>query len=548
MMRMRIRGETADGLFDGETDKMARRAVSAAQAIPLMGGRGSSMVNHLVPYGYLNLTSAWLGRQNQPENPEAILDHAEPRREESLAQGHVDLPPLGQSREDAIRFRDAGHIQGQAHALENGLAGAAAVGEHDIGVTDLQARVHNLVAGPRRDRARRMRIGTLAETHLHVEASAQSPAVEFQGLFALAIEKEVGLNVHEASQSGFGVSRQPGANPRPKGCLEPRTPRAIFGRAVPCWKEMSSLARNVILHQGALGDWVLTLPIVRALSLASGRTEVVAAGQKGRLAQRLFPQIVARDIGLSPWTSLFGEMRDEHAESQLAAVLGTTERVIDFVGSDTDVVGRNIERLAPNASVHHVQPRPPEDWSGHIGAWHLAQLRQQGWDLAPRPPSRRSNPRGALVVHPGSGGRHKCWPPERFAALIDDLRKRQPELPVLPVLGEAELERWPPEARKLWQGVYGARVLGTLDELYDVLTQARVYVGNDSGPTHLAAQLGLPTLALFGPSPAQVWSPVGPGVRVIAPARPVAMDWLSVDRVIRELLGILEAAFAQAGG
>ena len=49
----------------------------------------------------------------------------------------------------------------------------------------------------------------------------------------------------------------------------------------------------------------------------------------------------------------------------------------------------------------------------------------------------------------------------------------------------------------------------------DALTGAGGYVGHDSGPTHLAAMIGLPTLALFGPTDPAIWSPLGPRVQCL---------------------------------
>jgi len=56
-----------------------------------------------------------------------------------------------------------------------------------------------------------------------------------------------------------------------------------------------------------------------------------------------------------------------------------------------------------------------------------------------------------------------------------------------------------------------------IDDLYELacwLARARLYIGNDSGATHLAAAMGTPVLALFGPSNPDVWAPRGPHVRV----------------------------------
>jgi ADP-heptose:LPS heptosyltransferase len=64
-----------------------------------------------------------------------------------------------------------------------------------------------------------------------------------------------------------------------------------------------------------------------------------------------------------------------------------------------------------------------------------------------------------------------------------------------------------------------------------VLARAGLYVGNDSGVSHLAAAAGCPTVALFGPTDPALWSPVGPRVRAIR-SRTGAMDGLAIDEVL----------------
>jgi hypothetical protein len=78
-------------------------------------------------------------------------------------------------------------------------------------------------------------------------------------------------------------------------------------------------------------------------------------------------------------------------------------------------------------------------------------------------------------------------------------------------------------------------MIDNLEELAAMLCGARAFVGADSGPAHLAAQLGVPTLALFGPTDPAIWAPIGPRVRVLSPATPCGMDWLGVARVAGEL-------------
>jgi ADP-heptose:LPS heptosyltransferase len=74
------------------------------------------------------------------------------------------------------------------------------------------------------------------------------------------------------------------------------------------------------------------------------------------------------------------------------------------------------------------------------------------------------------------------------------------------------------------------------DDLYDLacwLATARVYIGNDSGITHLTAAVGTPVVALFGPTDPRVWAPRGPAVQVIA--RP-ALAEIQVDEVLAAAL------------
>jgi heptosyltransferase-3 len=57
-----------------------------------------------------------------------------------------------------------------------------------------------------------------------------------------------------------------------------------------------------------------------------------------------------------------------------------------------------------------------------------------------------------------------------------------------------------------------------IDNLYELacwLARGRLYIGNDSGITHLAAAAGTPVLAIFGPTDPEIWAPRGPHVRVV---------------------------------
>jgi ADP-heptose:LPS heptosyltransferase len=134
-------------------------------------------------------------------------------------------------------------------------------------------------------------------------------------------------------------------------------------------------------------------------------------------------------------------------------------------------------------------------------------------------------PEGFLAVHPGSGSPRKSWPAERFAAVLDSLALPRPWLLVE---GPADATAAGALARR--PGAVLARGLG-VRALGAVLAQAGLFIGHDSGVSHLAAAWRAPTLALFGPTDPAIWAPVGPRVRVLRAPRG-QMEALSVEEVL----------------
>ena len=97
------------------------------------------------------------------------------------------------------------------------------------------------------------------------------------------------------------------------------------------------------------------------------------------------------------------------------------------------------------------------------------------------------------------------------------------------VVGEAEHDRWSAAELKSLDSVAPVVTPKTLVELFTAITQASAYVGNDTGPTHLAAITGTPTTAIFGPTDPAIWQPLGPNVKII---RGEPIESIAVDEVL----------------
>jgi ADP-heptose:LPS heptosyltransferase len=141
-----------------------------------------------------------------------------------------------------------------------------------------------------------------------------------------------------------------------------------------------------------------------------------------------------------------------------------------------------------------------------------------------------------LAFHIGSGSEKKNWPLPCWSELIRSAADYFDDF--LLVSGEADTDRL--EAFKARNQIPGLRVLHNqnLRELASELAVSRVFIGHDSGVTHLAAAIGLPTIALFGWTDPKIWGPLGSQVRIVASVDR-KMESILVQDVERELSSLL---------
>jgi heptosyltransferase-3 len=132
-----------------------------------------------------------------------------------------------------------------------------------------------------------------------------------------------------------------------------------------------------------------------------------------------------------------------------------------------------------------------------------------------------------VVIHPGSGSVHKCVAPVTLASVVIAVQASG----AIPVVLEGPADREPVE-RLLTLRVDSPIVLKGIDlqTVAGVLAQARLFVGQDSGITHLAGLMGLRLVALFGPTDPARWAPRGAHVTVVQGAPCFCRSWDEVSQ------------------
>ncbi len=334
--------------------------------------------------------------------------------------------------------------------------------------------------------------------------------------------------------------------------------------------------RVLVRRVCGLGDLVLTLPFLRAISLRHPEAAIHMIGHEGHLELLLAAGYISQGFPeeRSGWHLLFAgahlpswQLRpDPRTYDALYLFVDDPERS-PLVLSLSNVLGGRLHPLPARPPtgqpIHaamnpfsHVQemPVPP----GLLSQASI-QLPRQGTGRLGLAVRESSGASGTLLVHPGSGSHRKNWPPDRFAELLrKTLTASRPLRPWL-IQGPADHAAIKAilHARHLMDKVRVIAPPGPM-ELAEVLREATLYVGNDSGVTHLCAALGVPTIAIFGPSDPAQWSPLGPSVRVVRrdfdcpPCHPqgerpcphnTCQGFPSVEEVEEALYGLLKRGY-----
>jgi ADP-heptose:LPS heptosyltransferase len=307
------------------------------------------------------------------------------------------------------------------------------------------------------------------------------------------------------------------------------------------------MRRILVLRGGALGDFIVTLPALALLRRRwpSAEIELVGNATAATLALRDGLLTAASSQHERRWSALFGL---GPLPRELAAWFERFDLILSY-WPDPD---GDLRQRFPCRSEQIFLSAPAMPACAPAAAHYCAPLRQLGLETsdfwhalrsfasrASAPPAgAASPPRTGTAVHPGSGSPQKNWPLKRWLALIPRLPP-----PVTVILGEAELSEWenlpgPALATVATAGPPGAEGITRLTHpplpaLAEHLARCRIFLGHDSGISHLAAACGTPCLLLFGPTAPAIWAPPAPHVRVIR--RGPRLESIPLDDVLQAL-------------
>jgi heptosyltransferase III len=286
------------------------------------------------------------------------------------------------------------------------------------------------------------------------------------------------------------------------------------------------MRRILVIRGGAIGDFVLTLPAIKLLrdEYPDAQLEILGYRHIIALAENRGYANATRSIEYGALASFFG--RGTELPRELSDYFRSFDLVVSYLFDPDGIFGRNLDR----AGVDILLAGNPKISGDKHAAVQLAEpLRELELSLGnpaavlfPNPADESSAAeflqpaqQPIVALHPGSGSDTKNWPLQRWQELGDLLLNHRDAGTLLVIGGEAD-QRQLRELEQHWRGrsVVFAENL-PLTTLAAVLQQCAVFIGHDSGISHIAAAAGAPCVLLFGPTDPAVWAPQNEQVQVL---------------------------------
>jgi heptosyltransferase-2 len=307
--------------------------------------------------------------------------------------------------------------------------------------------------------------------------------------------------------------------------------------------------RILVIRGGAIGDFILTLPALKALRDARPQAHIEILGYKhiAVLAENRFYAQAVHSIEYGPLARFFA--RNSELPAELSEYFASFDLIVSYLYDPDRIFETNLRRCGVENLI--CGPSRIVENAGHAAGQLARPIEELGIkivDLTERIfPSIEDRefahefltlmPQPIVAIHPGSGSHEKNWPLEKWIGLFA-ADSRFADLKRLLVLsGEAD-EAQTNQLRGEWKnrGVRFARNLA-LPRLAAVIERS-IFIGHDSGISHLAAAVGANCILLFGPTNPDVWAPKNENVQVLrAPSG--KLNDLQIETVEAALAGLL---------
>jgi heptosyltransferase-2 len=288
--------------------------------------------------------------------------------------------------------------------------------------------------------------------------------------------------------------------------------------------------RILVIRGGAIGDFILTLPALRLLREAFPAAHLEILGYKHivALAEGRFYADATRSIEYSAMAGFF--VPNSELAPDLVEYFAGFQQIVSYLYDPSGFFEGNLRRAGAKQIISAFSPINDTAHAAHQLAQPLQRLALFLEDPAAtvhltnedRAFAERFladvDDRPVIALHPGSGSARKNWPVSRWAAVGKSLLERERAPQLLLIGGEAD-EAPLSALRDAWSGapVLLAHDL-PLPALAAVLERCSLFLGHDSGISHLAAAVGAPCLLIFGPTDPAVWAPMNAQVQVLEAA------------------------------
>jgi heptosyltransferase-3 len=304
--------------------------------------------------------------------------------------------------------------------------------------------------------------------------------------------------------------------------------------------------RILVIRGGAIGDFILTLPALEVLRDAhpDSRIEILGYTHIAALADQRFYANAVRSIEYGALSRFFA--RGGELPNELSDYFSSFDLIISYLFDPDLIFQNNLER----AGAEYIVIGPGKLNETDHAAWQLAKPMRTDLGLAFSRTRARVFPsaedraaaavalenlaRPIVALHPGSGSERKNWPLASWIELGGRLLdSRDFEGSIVLVTGEADRTQ-SAHLQSVWTN-HRVRFASSLPLTHlAALLEQSIFVGHDSGISHLAAAAGARCVLLFGPTNPEVWAPTGDNVEVMR-AKDQRLESISVDEAERAI-------------